>query len=277
MDDDPGRPHSPQRSGPGGYGQESPFRPARQEPLLTRVIPVAGDLPRYRVPAARRDLLAGVTVAALAVPSAMAYAELAGLSPVNGLYALLLPAVAYLLLGSSRQLIIGPEGSVSTLIAAAILPLAAPASGDAAELAAMLALLVAICYAAAWVLRLGWIADYLSRPVLIGYIHGVAVVLIIGQLGKLLCLSISAADPLPQLWEVIREPGNVSGTTVAVSAAALTVLLLLRFTLPGLPAALLVVAAAIAISWALDLQAHGIAVVGAIPSGLPGFTVPKAS
>jgi sulfate permease, SulP family len=260
-----------------GYGKKSPFRPARQDPLLTRVIPVAGELPRYRVPSARRDLLAGVTVAALAVPSAMAYAELAGLSPVNGLYALLLPTVAYLLLGSSRQLIIGPEGSVSTLIAAAILPLAAPASGDAAQLAAMLALLVAICFAAAWVLRLGWIADYLSRPVLIGYIHGVAVVLVIGQLGKLLGLSISAGDPLPQLWEVIREIGNISGTTVAVAAIALTVLLLLRYALPRLPAALLVVAAAIALSWVLDLQAHGVSVVGAIPSGLPSFTVPSAS
>jgi sulfate permease, SulP family len=277
VDDDARSARSPRSSGPDKYGKKSPFRPARQEPLLTRVIPVAGELPGYRFPGARRDLVAGVTVAALAVPAAMAYAELAGLSPVNGLYALLLPSVAYLLLGSSRQLIIGPEGSVSTLIAAAILPLAAPASGDAAELAAMLALLVAICFAAAWVLRLGWIADYLSRPVLIGYIHGVAVVLIIGQLGKLLGLPVSAGDPLPQLWEVIRELGSLSGTTVAVSAVALTVLLLVRFVMPRLPAALLVVAAAIAVSWALDLQAHGVAVVGAIPSGLPGFTVPTAS
>ena len=241
------------------------------------MIPVAGELPGYRVPRARRDILAGVTVAALAVPAAMAYAELAGLSPVNGLYALLLPTVAYVLLGSSRQLIVGPEGSVATLIAAAILPIAAPASGDAAKLAAMLALLVAICFAAAWALRLGWIADYLSRPVLIGYIHGVAVVLIISQLGKLLGLSISAGDPLPQLWEVTRELGSVSGPTAAVAAIALTVLLLLRFFLPKLPAALLVVAAAIGLSWALDLQAHGVAVVGPIPSGLPGFSVPTAS
>lgn len=243
--DDDSQKASPQSSSPDRYGKKSPFRPARREPLLTRVVPVAGALPRYRVDSARRDLVAGVTVAALAVPSAMAYAELAGLSPVNGLYALLVPSVAYVLLGSSRQLIIGPEGSVSTLIAAAILPLAAPASGNAAELAAMLALLVAICFVAAWVARLGWIADYLSRPVLIGYSHGIAVVLVIGQLGKLLGLSISASDPLPQLWEVIRELGNISGITVAVSAVALTALLLLRFVMPRLPAALLVVAAAI--------------------------------
>ena len=136
--------------------------------------------------------MAGVTVAALAVPSAMAYAEVAGLSPVNGLYALLLPTVAYALLGSSRQLIVGPEGSISTLVAAAILPLAVAGSSEATELAGMVALLVAACFAVAWALRLGWLADYFSRPVLIGYIHGVAVILVIGQLGKLFGLSIDA-------------------------------------------------------------------------------------
>jgi sulfate permease, SulP family len=95
-------------------GKRSPFQAAEPEPLLTRAIPVTGQLPGYRAPSARRDLVAGVTVAALAIPSAMAYAEVAGLSPVNGLYALLLPTVAYVLLGSSRQLVIGPEGSIST-------------------------------------------------------------------------------------------------------------------------------------------------------------------
>jgi MFS superfamily sulfate permease-like transporter len=95
---------------------------------------------------------------------------------VNGLYAVLLPTVAYVLLGSSRQLIVGPEGSISTLVAVAVLPLAVAGSAGAAELAATLALLVAVCFALAWVLRLGWIADYFSRPVLVGYIHGVAVI-----------------------------------------------------------------------------------------------------
>jgi SulP family sulfate permease len=186
-------------AGEADYGERSPFRSAGKESLLKRASPITGELARYRPPSARRDAVAGLTVAALAIPSAMAYAEVAGLSPVNGLYALLLPAVLYALLGSSRQLIVGPEGSISTLVAAAVLPLAVAASADAAELAAMLALLVAICFAAAWVLRLGWIADYFSRPVLVGYIHGVAVVLIVGQLGKLLGLSIDASDPLPQL------------------------------------------------------------------------------
>ena len=160
------------------YGERAPFQAARPQPLLTRAVPVSSDVSRYRPRTARRDLVAGVTVAALAIPSAMAYAEVAGLSPVNGLYALLLPTVAYVLLGSSRQLVIGPEGSISTLIAAAILALVAAGSPEAAELAAMLALLVAACFGLAWVLRLGWIADYFSHPVLVGYIHGVAVILV---------------------------------------------------------------------------------------------------
>jgi high affinity sulfate transporter 1 len=259
------------------YDESSPFRPARQEPLLTRAIPVAAELPRYRGPSARRDAVAGVTVAALAIPSAMAYAEVAGVSPVNGLYALLLPAVVYAFLGSSRQLSIGPEGSLATLVAAAVLPLAVAGSQDAAGLAAMLAILVAVCFASAWVLRLGWIADYFSRPVLVGYIHGVAVVLVIGQLGKLLGLSIEAMDPLPQLWEVITKLGSVSGATVAVGAVSLAVLFGLRRLMPKLPAALLVVVAAIGLSWAFDFAAHGVAVVGPIPSGLPSFAIPSAS
>jgi high affinity sulfate transporter 1 len=259
------------------YDEESPFRAARDEPLLTRAIPVTADLPRYRGPSARRDAVAGLTVAALAIPSAMAFAEVAGVSPVHGLYALLLPAVVYAFLGSSRQLVVGPEGSIATLVAAAILPLAVAGSSDAAELAAMLALLVAVCFAAAWALRLGWIADYFSRPVLVGYIHGVAFVLVVGQLGKLLGLSIDATDPLPQLWEVITELGSVSGATVAVSAVSLVALLGLRRLMPKLPGALLVVVAAIALSWAFGFADHGIAEVGRIPAGLPSFKIPSPS
>lgn len=263
-------------STPGGvdYAERSPFQRDKQEPLLNRVIPVSAEIPRYRVPSARGDAVAGLTVAALAIPSAMAYAEVAGVSPVNGLYALLLPAVAYALLGSSRQLSIGPEGSLATLVAAAVLPLAVVGSPDAAELAATLALLVAVCFVAAWVLRLGWIADYFSRSVLVGYIHGVAVVLIVGQLGKLLGLSIDAMDPLPQLWEVITELASVSGATVILSAVSLAALFALRVVMPKLPAALLVVLVAIGLSWWLDFAAHGIAVVGPIPAGLPSFAIP---
>src|SRR5215218_4680412 len=239
-----------------GYDGRPAFRPARKEPLLKRTIPVAGELPSYRLSGFRRDLIAGVTVAALALPSAMAYAELAGLTPVNGLYALLAPMVAYMLLGSARRLIIGTEGSIATLVAASLLPLAVPGSDRAIELAAMLALLVAGCFVVARVLRLGWLADYFSRPVLIGYIHGVAVVLVTAQLGKLLGLSIGRTDPLGRVWEVVREIVDVSAATVAVSAVSLAVLLLMRFYLPRVPGSLVVVVAAIGLSWAFDFQSH---------------------
>ena len=116
----------------------------------------------------------------------------------------------------------------------------------------MLALLVAACFLLARALRLGWVADYFSRPVLIGYLHGVAVVLVISQLGKLLGVPVEATEPLKKLGEVLRELGEVSGATVAVSAVTLTALLLLRRFMPALPGALLVVVAAIAASWAFD-------------------------
>jgi sulfate permease, SulP family len=260
---------------PDAEASAGPFRRAEPDPLWQRAIPVAKELPEYRAPTARRDALAGVTVAALAIPSAMAYAELAGLPAVAGLYALLLPTLAYVFLGSSRQLIVGPDGSLSALVAGAVLALATPGSPEAIELAGALALLVAACFLIARLLRLGWLADYLSRPVLVGYIHGVAVVLIVGQLGKLTGIDIDAADPVPQLVEMGRNIGEVSAATLAVGAAALLVLILARYVMPRLPAALIVVVGAIVASKVLGLEAHGVAVVGDLPSGLPRLSVPS--
>jgi sulfate permease, SulP family len=259
------------------YAQAPPFQPKRKPPLLERAVPVSQELPGYSGGHAQRDVLAGVTVAALALPSAMAYAELAGLSPVNGLYALLLPVVAYVLLGSSRQLVIGPEGSISALVAAAVLPLAVVGSAEAVELAAALALLVGGCFLVARALRLGWLADYFSRPVLIGYLHGVAVVLVVSQLGKVLGLDIEARDPLLQLGEVVRELGDTSGLTLAVGTAALAVLIPLRYVASRFPAALLVVVGAIGVSWWLDLEERGVAVTGSVPSGIPDLELPIPS
>jgi SulP family sulfate permease len=256
------------------YAGASPFQPKQKPSLLKRAVPVSQELPGYGGGHARRDVLAGVTVAALALPSAMAYAELAGLSPVNGLYALLLPTVAYVLLGSSRQLVIGPEGSISALVAVAILPLAAAGGGEAVELAAALALLVGGCFLAARVLRLGWLADYFSRPVLIGYLHGVAVVLVVSQLGKVLGLDIDARDPLRQLGEIVGELGETSGVTLAVGAAALAILIPLRYVAGRFPAALLVVVGAIGASWWFDLEERGVSVTGSVPSGIPDLDIP---
>jgi SulP family sulfate permease len=262
---------------PEGYDGAPPFRPARRPPLLHRTVPVTREVPSYRLATIRRDVVAALTVAALAVPAAMAYAELAGLTPVAGLYALLLPTVAYALLGSSRQVIIGPEGSISALVAVSVLAAATAGSPEAGELAALLALLVGACFVIARVARVGWLADYLSRPVLVGYIHGVAIVLIVGQLEKLLGLDVEALDPLPQIVEVVSELAEAHAATVAVGVAALAVLVALKRLIPSVPAALVVVVGAIAASAGLDLAADDVAVVGTIPSGLPSLHIPAVS
>src|SRR5215204_5962361 len=256
------------------YEGDAPIfqHPARR-PLLQRLLPVTEDLPRYRGGTLRRDLLAGVTVAALALPASLAYAEIAGLSPVIGLYALLLPAVAYALFGSSRQMIVGPDGSVAALVGAAVIPLVSDPE-QRASLAALLALLVGAVFGGARLARLGWVADYFSRPVLIGYLHGVAVVLIIGQLGKLFGLTPEADGPIATLLWVIGHLGDLHGVTLAVGAVSLAVLLGLRWRLRKFPGPLVVVVAAIAASAALDLATDGVAVVGEIPSGLPGIQLP---
>jgi high affinity sulfate transporter 1 len=252
---------------------ESPFRPPPRRPLLHRIVPVAEHVEGYRGHTLGRDALAGATVAALALPAGMAYAELAGLSPVNGLYALLLPAVAYVIFGSARILIVGPEGAIATMVGAALIPMT-PDPGERASLAALLAMLVGFAYLAALLARLGWIADYLSVPVLIGYIHGVAVVMIVSQLAKLLGLSISAESPLGQVVEVIQEIGQLNLATVVVGGSCLVLLLLARWLVPRLPTPLIVVVLAIVASAALGLGRYGVAVVGEIPAGLPSIRLP---
>jgi SulP family sulfate permease len=256
------------------YEGDAPvFQHPARRPLLQRLVPLAENLSRYRGGTLRRDLLAGVTVAALALPASLAYAEIAGLSPVIGLYALLLPAVAYAIFGSSRQLIVGPDGAIAALVGAAVIPLVAD-QGQRASLAALLALLVGAAFLGAWAARLGWIADYFSRPVLIGYLHGIAAVLVVGQLGKLLGLSMSAQTSPGQIGEIVRELADLSWTTLAVGLASLTALLLLGWLMPKLPGPLIVVVLAIVASATVGLASMGVTVVGYIPSGLPNLEVP---
>lgn len=252
----------------------SPFRQRAEQRLLERAFPVIEQVPGYPRRSLSRDLIAGITVAALAIPAAMAYAEIAGLDPIHGLYALLLPAVAYMVFGSSRQLIIGPEGALVVLVAAAVAPLADD-PGQYAAAAAMLAVLVAAASAVARLLRLGWVADYFSRPVLVGYIHGIAVVLIVGQMGKIFGLSIEADDPLPQMQEILDELNHVNGLTVLIGLVSLAVLLVLRRLARKVPAALVVVVGGIVLSAVADLDQRDVAVIGDIPAGLPSLTWPS--
>jgi sulfate permease, SulP family len=255
----------------------SPFRPREQEPLVQRTFPVSEHLPGYPRRRLRGDTVAAITVAALALPAGMAYAQLAGLSPVAGLYALLLPAIAYMVFGSSRQMIVGPEGALAVLVATSVAPIAGQDAEKFATLAALLAVLVAAVYAVGRLVRIGWIADYFSRSVLVGYIHGVAVVLIINQIGKLFGLSLDKEDPLPKLAEFFREVDTSSATTVTVAAVSLAVLLLMRWRAPRVPGPLVVVVGGIVASYVLDLSDHGVAVVGEIPAGLPNLSWPSAT
>lgn len=254
--------------------ESSPFKPRHRPTLVERTFPVSAQLGGYPKRNARHDLIAGVTVAALAIPSGMAYAELAGLSPVAGLYALLLPAVAYALLGSSRQVIVGPEGPLAVLVVAGVTPLAGGDPATYALLAAMMAVLVGGVAAFARLIRLGWVADYFSRAVLIGYLNGIAVVLVCAQLEKLFGVPMTATEPIPQIHEFVQHLSAISWATVAVGAVSLAALLLLRWKAPRVPGALIVVVGGILFSWAGDFVAHGIAVVGHIPPGLPSLHWP---
>jgi sulfate permease, SulP family len=279
---DPGPADGEPSSGPGAnsspYDEDeaSPFQPEKAKPFVKRVFPVTQTLRRYPQRSLKRDAIAGVTVAALALPSGMAYAQLAGVSPIAGLYALLLPVLAYVALGSSRQLIVGPEGALAVMVAAAVGPLAGGDSTLYAELAAILALLVGGIYLVAWVIRLGWVADYFSKAVLVGYLHGVAVVLIIGQLAKLTGISTPAEDPLRQLAEFFTNLDELSVTTLAVGLVSIGALVVLKAKAPKIPGALVVVIVGIVASAIFDLKSHGVAVVGHIPPGLPTLKIPQA-
>ncbi|MGH9279590.1 MAG: SulP family inorganic anion transporter, partial [Acidimicrobiales bacterium] len=258
-------------------GDRSPFKRRAAQPWLHQVVPVSAHLPKYRRPALARDLAAGLTVGALAIPSAMAYAELVGVPAVNGLYVLLLPVVAYAAFGSSRQLSLGPEAGVAAMLGAGLVPFTGGDPARALPLAAVVALLVGACYAVARLFRLGWIADYFSVAVLIGYLHGIAVVLVVGQLGKLTGVTTGETETLPQLAHHLTHLGDIHALSAVLGGAALAIVLGLRRWSPRVPGSLIVLVAGIVISAAVDLASRGVAVVGPIPSGLPRFALPGAT
>jgi len=230
----------------------------------------------YQRPWLRGDVLAGITVAAYAVPQLMAYAELAGLPAVVGLYAVLLPLLAYAFLGSSRQLSIGPESTTALLTAAAIAPLAGGDPARYAALAALLALLVAGYCVIAWALRLGFVADLLSRPVLVGYLTGVAVIMIVGQLDTVTGVPTEGDTVAAELSSFVANLGELDVATTVLSVIALVALLVLHARLPRWPGPLLVVLGASGLVAAFGWT-DAVEVVGPIPFGLPALEMPPVS
>lgn len=225
----------------------------------------------------RGDVLAGVTVAAYLVPQVMAYATIAGLPPVVGLWAALVPLAAYAVLGSSRQLSVGPESTTALMTATALAPLAITEPARYAALAAGLALLVGvICLIAGWC-RLGFLADLLSRPVLVGYMTGVAVIMIGGQLGKVTGVTVDGDEFVDQIRSFAAGIATVHWPTVAVASAVLVLLLVVYRLSPRFPGALVAVLVGTAVVWALGLGQYGIRVVGAIPAGVLSPRLPDVS
>jgi high affinity sulfate transporter 1 len=222
----------------------------------------------------RGDVLAGVTVAAYLVPQVMAYATVAGLPAVAGLWAALVPLAVYAVLGSSRQLSVGPESTTALMTATALAPLVAGDPARYAVFAAVTALLVGGFCLLGGLLRLGFLADLLSRPVLVGYMTGVAVIMIGGQLGKVTGVAVEGDEFVDQVRSFVASVGETHWPTVALAAAVLVMLLALGRVAPKFPGALIAVLAATAAVVVFALETRGIRVVGVIPAGLPTPSVP---
>jgi SulP family sulfate permease len=243
-------------------------------PALLRWVPGLALLRDYRREWLLADLLAGVSVCVVMIPSVIAYAGLMGLPPQHGLYAALVPLLVYPFFGSSRQVIVGPDIAISLLIAGAIAPLAAGDPSRAAVLAASVAVLSGLLLLLGARARIGAIADFLSKPVLVGYMTGAALILVASQLDKLFGVRLEHNDFFPRLAELAGKLHQAHGPTLLFGSGLLAVIVTLRRVAPKIPSALVVVVAAIAASLALRLEGRGVAVVGAFPSGLPSFALP---
>ncbi len=248
---------------------------------LLRWMPGLRSLLGYRRAWLTHDLLAGLVLAAALVPVGMAYAELSGLPPVYGLYASLLPLLAYALFGPSRLLVMGPDSSIAPLVAAAIIPLALADTSQRIALAGMLALLVGVMALVVGVGRLGFVAALLSKPVRLGYMNGIAVVVIVSQLPKLLGFKAPAEGVFFQIIEIGRGLGSINPVAAALGVSSLAIILVLRALMPKVPGPLVVVVLGAVATAALDLQSYGIATVGVLPQGLPmpswpGVGIPQA-
>jgi high affinity sulfate transporter 1 len=242
-------------------------------------VPAVEAVRTYRRSWLPRDVVAGLVLSALLVPQGMAYAELAGLPPVTGLYTSVLCLVGYAVFGPSRVLVLGPDSSLGPMIAATLAPLVL-ADGDpvrAVALASMLAILVGVMMVVAGVARLGFVADLLSKPTQIGYLNGLALTIVVGQLAKLLGFSVDADGLIAETGAVVRgiTAGLVNPTAAAIGIGSLVGILVLQRFVPKLPAVLIVVVLAAVVVHVGDLMAHGVDTVGVLPEGFPAPEIPR--
>jgi high affinity sulfate transporter 1 len=251
--------------------------PPRTE-ALERWIPGLRMVRGYERAWLRRDLVAGVVLAAILIPQGMAYAQLAGLPAVTGLYTTVACLLGYAVFGPSRVLVLGPDSSISPLILAAITPLLAGGSeGTAIALAGMLAVLVGLAEIGLGLGKLGFVADLLSKEVQVGYMNGLAVTIIVGQLPKLFGFSTSADSFLAEVKAFVDGLDGTSGATLAVGVIVFAVLLVMPRVSRRIPAVLVAVVGATVASALLSLDQHGVDTVGALPRGIPAPSLPWTS
>ncbi|MCM1974407.1 high affinity sulphate transporter 1 [Streptomyces sp. DI166] len=243
-----------------------------------RALPGLQAVTSYRREWLLKDVIAGIVLTTLLVPQGMAYAELAGLPPISGLYTSILCMLGYAVFGPSRILVLGPDSSLGPMIAATILPLAA-SNGDpqrAVALGSMLAIMVAVVMILAAVGKLGFVADLLSKPTVIGYMNGLALTILIGQLPKLLGFKVEASGLVEECVGLVEElsAGSLVPAAAAVGIGGIVVILVLQRLLPKIPAVLVMVVLAIAATSVFGLGSHGVSLVGTLPQGFPPLTLP---
>ncbi len=221
-----------------------------------------------------RDGVAGITLAALAIPEVMGYTRISQTPVITGLYTLLLPVLAFAALGSSRHLVVGADSATAAILAATLIGAAAPYSPEYVGLTAITALVVAVMLLLAALFRLGFLADFLSRSALIGLLTGIGLQVAAGELGGLIGLPKQGSGALEQVLSVFQRVSQANGAATLVAMSVFVVILVAKKWAPQLPGALIAVIGAVLASWLLDFQSHGIGVVGTVPSGLPHLSLP---
>ncbi len=241
--------------------------------LAYRYLPILEWLPAYQLSWLRYDAIAGLTVWALLIPEAMAYATLAGVPPEAGLYAAIAPLLLYTVFGTSRHLFVGPSSTVAILSAATIAPLASD-TDDFIVLTAALAIIVGVILIVAGIARMGWVSEFLSKPVLDGFVIGLALIVALGQADKLFGVDAEGDNFFLELWDLVSSVGDFHLETTVIGAISLAVLFGLGRFVPRAPGALITVALGIVLVSIFDLDDEGVHIVGDIPSGLPPFGLP---
>jgi SulP family sulfate permease len=237
-------------------------------------VPLLQWLPAYDRSWLRFDVIAGATIWGLLVPEMIAYAGLAGLPPQAGLYTLLVTLAAYAIFGTSRHVVVAGTSAAAILVASGVADLNPSGAEEYATLAAGLVLFCGVLFLAAGLLRLGFIAQFLSRPVMAGFVFGLAIFVTVSQLPKIFGVEKSGDNTIQQFVNLLGELGDTSGATLIVGVLALVLLFGAERLAPRLPGGLIALVLGIALSWALDLSEHGVAVVGEVPSGLPSVAIP---